>query len=257
MLNVNSSKSINNYFKERHDLLNTFKSIANHKDTANLISIKIFKKGGLLVEEHKPVYGIFLIIEGKVKIFNTDINQKTHILRFVSKGNFVGLSSLNSTYYCASAIAMENIKAYFIDLEHLQFILENDVKLSLVLINALAVKLRNYEIRQKHLTLFPATERIIDALLVIANKFGKTTNRGIEILIGSARKDIANFSNTSVEFAIRALSSLKSMQYIELEGRTIIIKEKEVLISNLREYACKTNKDNDVEIGGCYLDFLY
>jgi hypothetical protein len=62
MQNVNSSKKVNNFLKERYDLLDTFKSIANNKDTANLISIKVFKKGDLLVEEHKPVYGIFLII---------------------------------------------------------------------------------------------------------------------------------------------------------------------------------------------------
>ena len=257
MQNVNTLESMNNYFMERHDLLNKFKSIANNKDTANLISIKVFKKGDLLVEEHKPVYGIFLIIEGKVKVFNTDINKKLHILRFVSKGNFVGLSSINSPHYWASAIAMEKIKAYFIDLEHLHFILQNNVKLSLLLINALAVKLRGYEIRQKHLTLFSATERIIDALLMIANKFGKTTNRGIEISVGSARKDIANFANTSVEYAIRALSSLKSKKYIELDGKTIIIKEKEILMASLRDYVCNTNIDNQGNTGECYLDMLY
>jgi CRP-like cAMP-binding protein len=258
MQNVNSSKRTNNFLKDRYDLLDTFKSIANNKDTANLISIKVFKKGDLLVEEHKPVYGILLIIEGKVKVFNTDINKKEHILRFVSKGNFVGLSSLNSTHYWANAIAMENIKAYFIDLEHLHFILQNNVKLSLLLINAIAVKLRGYEIRQKHLALFPATERIIDALLTIANVFGETTNRGIEIIsVGSARKDIANFANTSVEYAIRALSSLKSKKYIELDGKTIIIKEKELLLASLRAYVCKTNKDNQRDIGECYLDLLY
>jgi CRP/FNR family transcriptional regulator, anaerobic regulatory protein len=257
MQNVNSSKSVNNFLKERHDLLDTFKSIAKHKDTANLVSIKIFKKGSLLVEEHKPVYGVFLIIVGRIKVFSTDINQNSHILRFVSKGNLVGLSSLNSTHYWGSAIAMEKIKAYFIDLGHLHYILQNNVKLSLLLINALAVKLRGNEIRQKHLTLFPATERINDALLTIGNKFGKTTKRGIEISIGSARKDIANFANTSVEYAIRALSRLNSKNYIELEGKIIIIKEKEVLIATLRGYVCKTNIANQEELEECYLDLLY
>jgi CRP-like cAMP-binding protein len=122
---------------------------------------------------------------------------------------------------------MEKIKAYFIDLEHLHFILQNNVKLSLLLINALAFKLHQHEIRQKHLALFSARERIIDALLTITNIFGKTINRGIEISVGTTRKDIANFANTSTEFAIRALSDLKSKKYILLKGKKIII-EKEI-----------------------------
>ena len=145
--------------------MNAFKFIANHKDTANLISIKEFYKGDLLVEEQKLVKGVFLIIQGKIKIFSTDINKKAHVLRFVSKEDFVGLSSLNSTHYWASAVVLQKVKAYYIDLEHIHFILENNVKLSLFLINALAFKLHQYEIRQKHLALFSATERIVDALL--------------------------------------------------------------------------------------------
>ncbi|MCF6294903.1 MAG: Crp/Fnr family transcriptional regulator [Flavobacteriaceae bacterium] len=251
----NHSKRISNNLEQRRNLLRTFKLIAKHEDTANLISIKAFNKGDYLVEESKSVHGVFFILEGKVKVFSTGLNQKSNILRFVSKGDMVGLSSLNSSYYWASAIVMEQAKVYFIDLEHLHFILNNNRELSILLINKLSDKLSHYKIRQKHLTLFSASERVIDALLLIAYKFGETTNRGIEISVGTARKDIANFANTSVEFAIRALSDLNSKNYITLDGKMIIINEKEILLDQLKQVCNKSNLPND--LGYSYPDFFY
>jgi CRP/FNR family transcriptional regulator, anaerobic regulatory protein len=255
MAKVKHSKRISNNLKQQQNLLRTFKLIAKHEDTANLISIKTFKKGDYLVEESKSVHGVFFIIEGKVKVFSTGLNQKSNILRFVSKGDLIGLSSLNSVHYWASAIVMERVKVYFIDIEHLHFILNNNSKLSLLLINKLSDKLSHYKIRQKHLTLFTATERVIDALMLIAYKFGETTNHGIEISVGTARKDIANFANTSVEFAIRALSELNSKNHITLKRKVIIINEKEILIDQLKQVFTKNNLP--VDLGYSYPDFFY
>jgi CRP-like cAMP-binding protein len=254
MSKVNHSKRISNNLEQRRNLLRTFKLIAKHEDTANLISIKTFNKGDYLIEESKSAHGVFFIIEVKVKVFSIGLNQKSNILRFVSKGDMVGLSSLNSSYFWASAIVMEQAKVYYISLEHLHFILTNNIKLSILLINKLSDKLCHYKIRQKHLTLFPATERIIDALLLIAYKFGETTNRGIEIYVGTARKDIANYANTSAEFAIRALSDLNSKNYITLTGKMIIINKKEILIDKLKQVCNKNNLSNG--LGYSYPDFF-
>ncbi|RLD29347.1 MAG: hypothetical protein DRI75_03755 [Bacteroidetes bacterium] len=255
MAKGNYSKRKSSNFEQRGNLLRTFKLIAKHEDTANLISIKTFNKGDYLIEESKLVQGIFIIIEGKVKVFTTVLNQKSNILRFVSKGDLIGLSSLNSAYYWASAIVMEKVKVYFIDIEHLHFILNNNRELSILLIKKLSDKLSHYKIRQKHLTLFSASERVIDALLLIAYKFGETTNQGIEISVGTARKDIANFANTSVEFAIRALSELNSKNHITLKGKIIIINEKEILIDQLKQVFTKNKLPED--LGYSYPDFFY
>ena len=237
----NLSKSKNSNKKKHSSLLQTFKLIAKTKETANLISIKTFNKSDLLVEERKQVFGIFLIIEGKVKVFSTGLNKKASILRFASNGDLIGLSSLNSSFYWANAIVMEKGTAYFIDINHLHFILRNYNKLCLLMIDALSVKLRYNEIRQKHLTLFPARERIIEALLLIAYKFGETTKGGVEITIGTARKDIANYSNTSIELTIRTLSELNLKNYITIRGKIIIINEKVVLINELKQVCCENN----------------
>lgn len=255
MPKVNHSKRISSDYKQQSNLLRTFKLIAKNEDTANLISIKTFEKGDCLVEERKSVHGIFFVIEGKIKVYSTGLNKKSNILRFVSNGDLVGLSSLNSTYYWASAVVMEKVKAYFIDLNHLHLILQKNPKLSLLLINELAVKLRYNEIRQKHLTIFSAKERIIEALLLIAYKFGETLDQRIKISIGTARKDIANFSNTSIELTIRTLSNLNLNGYITIEGKIIFINEKEILLSQLKKICCSNNLSEDLNFCYPYLSY--
>jgi len=243
MYNLNDKDLNNHNYKQRRSLFYNIKLIANNKDTSHLISFQNIEKGAFLAEERKPVKGIYFILEGKVKVFNTGIDQNIQILRLVSSGDLVGLSSLSSTHYWSSAVVIENVKAYFINLKNLKFILKNYNKVSLLLVNSLALKLGHYEMRQKHLSVFPASERIIDALLLTAYKFGKTTDKGLEISTGTSRTDISSFANTSREKAIRTLSDLKSKKYIEVTGKNIIIKDKDALIYLLNKYL-HTNDDS-------------
>lgn len=254
MLNLSNANLNSINFKHSRSLNYNLKLLARIKETSHLISIQKLEKGSLLVEESKPVNGIYFILEGKVKIFNTELDKKTKIFRLASKGDIVGFSSLNATNYWSSAIALENVEAYFINSKSLKYILKNNSKLSLLFVNALVFKLQHYEMRQRYLNLFPSQERVIEVLLVIANKFGNATLNGIEIADCTSRKEIASFANVSTENAIRTLSTLVSNNYILIEGKKIIIKNKEGLINQLKKYCCSHKLSS--ALNSCYLDLF-
>ena len=243
MYNINK-----NIYRQKGSLYKELKFITNNTSTSNLISIKEINKGLFLTEERKPVNGIYFILEGKAKVFNTVTDQKIQILRLATKGDIIGLSSLNSAHYWSSAVVVERVKAYFINLKNLKFILGSNSKLSFLLVNSLAWRLQHYEVRQKHLSLFPASERVIEALLLIAYKFGKATDQGLEVSTCTSRRDIASFANTSSEKAIRTLSNLKSKKYIEVKGKNIIIKDKEGLINMLCKYFGTNDEPTDFNL---------
>jgi CRP/FNR family transcriptional regulator, anaerobic regulatory protein len=254
---LSDKKLIYNNNKLRKRLFSILKLIAKQKETSHLISTQIFAKKQFLVKEKEPVKGIYFVLKGSIKIYNTGLNNKYQILRLASKSDIVGFSSLNSTHYWASAIAMEYIKAYFINIEDLQLVLNINSSLSLLLINSLAFELRHYEIRQKHKSLFPASERVIDTILLIAFKFGKETCEGIEISTCTARKDIASFSNTSLEKTIRTLSYLKSKDMIDVNNTVILIKNKDELINKLKLYCCKDDIGKKNRKNSCYPEMYY
>lgn len=235
--NVIDIDTTNIDFKQQRSLNYNLKLLKDYKETSKLVNNKTFKKGTLLFKEGHPVNGIYFILEGVVKVFYDCYDKKKNTLKFASKGDIVGLSSLNSNFYMASAVVVKPIKAYFIDQKNLKSILKENGKLNFILVNFLALKLRFQEVRHKHLSLFLAEDRIIDALLLTAYKFGKKTNQGLEITFGSARKDIASLANTSTEKVIRTLSILSKQNLIEKKGRRIlVIKNEKELLNHLTKY---------------------
>ena len=255
MYNLNDIDINNINFKQRRSLHYNLKLISNNKETSHLISIETINKGLFLAEERKPVNGIYFVLEGMVKVFNNGLDKKVKILRLVSKGDIVGLSSLNSTFYWSSAVVVKKVKAYFITQKNLKTILTTNLKLSLLLVNFLSLKLRYYEVRQKHLSVFLAADRVVDALLLTAYKFGNTTNQGLEVSFCTSRKEIASFANTTPEKVIRTLSTLKSQNYIELNSKHIVIKDKKALTDRLVKHLINTEEPSDVSF--CYPNFFY
>ncbi len=221
-------------------LLKKLTHIAKHDDSARLIHVELFEKGSYLIKEKQAIKGFYFILDGKVKVFNTGANHKTQILRLGTRGCIIGMSAFNSSHYGASATAEDNVTSYFISQSDLKDFLSLHQDLSLLLIKTLAFKVRHYEIRQKHLSLFPATERIIDSLLLIANKFGAKTAKGIVIKHCVSRRDISSFSGVSLENTIRTLSKLQKDKYISIAPGTITIVNKEALVAILRNY-CSPN----------------
>jgi len=224
-------------FNQKRSLGYNLKLLKDYKETSKLVRIKTFKKGTILFKERNPVKGIYFIIEGIVKTYNECNAKKQNTLRFMSQGDIVGISSLNSSYYMASAVVVKPTKAYFINQKNLKSILKENGKLNFILVNFLSMKLRFQEIRHKHLSLFLAEDRIIDALLLTAYKFGKKTKEGLEISIGAARKDIAALASTSTEKVIRTISTLNKQNLISKKGRrNLVIKDEKKLLAELTKY---------------------
>lgn len=243
-----------NKLKISKSLKYNLKLLARNKETRHLISYEKLETGFLLAEENKPVQGIYFILKGKVKIFNTEANQKTKIIRLATKGELVGFSSLNNSHYWLSAVALGDVKAYFVSIKNLKLILKNNSELSLLFVNALALKLHHQEIRQRYLNLFPAPERVIEALLLLGSKFGEVTEKGLEIQDCTTRREVASFANISTENTIRILSTLITKNYISVESKKIIIINKEELINQLKKYCC-SHKLSDA-FNDCYIDLM-
>jgi len=255
MTNIYSSNSINLNFKRKRSFKYNLGLIAKSKSTSHLISIEKYSKGSFLVKEREPVKGIFFILKGKIKIFNSGANNIVQTLHLASIGEVIGLSSFKSLYYWANAIVVEDVEAYFLKTKSIKSILKSNNKIGQLLIDALSMRLRQYEMRQKHLSLLPAPERIIDSLLLTAYKFGDKTERGLELSICNSRKDLASFSNTSEEQTIRTLRKLHLENIISIEGKCIIISDVDKLVAKLKKYSIK--EDILEEHSYCYPNLFY
>ncbi len=229
--------------------------LAQNSKTKNLFYIKKYEEDDFLFEQGEKVDGIYFITKGKVKIFNTEFAKST-ILKLASKWDIVGLSSSNFQKHLFSASALNYAKVYFISLKNLKKILKKTPKLSFLLINYLSLELQHFELRQKHNALFSVKGKVIEALLIIANSYGKSTKEGIEITYCIQRKEIAAIASTTYETVIRELKKLKLEGAISVENQKIVIKDKEYLINSLKKH-CGSNEENKENNSCSYLDLLY
>jgi len=244
MLNLSNPNLNKLKFKLSKSLKYNLKVLVNKKHTKHLVSVKTFEKGELLVEENSSVNGIYFLLKGKVKIYNLDSKNKPIIHRLVKSGEIVGFSSLNSLKYYSSAKALDKVEAFFINHKNLKFILKKHSKLNILFLDALILKLQNFEMRQRFLVMFNSTHRVIEAILLIASKFGHPINNEIEIYDCTSRKEISALANTSYENTIRVLSRLKKKNFIKVYGKLIVF-NKQVLINRLMEnYCLSSNEEN-------------
>ncbi len=240
--------------KLKKSITNNVKLLAQNSKTKHLFYTNYYYKDDILVEQGKEVDGIYFIIKGKIKIFNVE-NLKSTILRLGSTGDIVGLSSLNFEYYWTSIAALDNVEAYFISRKNLKNILKDKPKLAFLLINYLSLNLQYFELRHKHNSLFSAKGKITEALLLIANEFGKNTEQGIELMECVQRKELAALANTTYETVIRVLKKIELKGAIKIENHKIIIKDKEYLLKSLKK---QCNLSEDSKSNACsYLDLLY
>jgi len=101
-----------------------------------------YNKGQYIFYQGNPVFGMFLITYGKVKIVTRLSEEKEQIVRLANDGHILGRQGKDHDVYANSAVAMERSQICFIDNKLLQELLVANPKLSLSLIQYFSGELR-------------------------------------------------------------------------------------------------------------------
>lgn len=193
------------------------------------------KKGQQFILEGTPVSGLFFIYKGKAKVLKTGIYGKEQILRLVKEGEIIGHRGFGTRKkYGISALALEETILCNFSNETLDLMVKKIPKLTYELMLFYAEELNRSETKVKTLAQMTVREKVIDTLLFIHRKFG--TNHKGSINIQLSRKEIADYSGTTVEQVIRIISSLKSENLISCKGKMISIINPDTLKSEISEH---------------------
>lgn len=186
-------------------------------------SITRYKKGDYIFEEGNPVYGIFIIFSGKVKVFNTGINEKKQVVRLAGDGQHIGHRALGRKYYSVSAVALEDTLLCFIETWAFTRIMRNDAELTYQLMLFFADELRNAEARMKNLGQMTVREKVAEALLIIKKAFGNEKNNLLYPDVELSRKDLAEIAGIRTDQLIRSLSQFRNEKIISFQEKKINI----------------------------------
>lgn len=192
----------------------------------------VYKKGQNLFIQGNHPFGIFCISSGNIKVTQTGADGKESIIRIVKGGDILGHRSLfTSEHYRATATAMEDTKACFLDKSFIMKTIENNPSVSLNIIEKLSKDMGAAESWSSSLHQKNVRERLAELLLLLKESHGsQIEEKKTMIDLKLTREEMATMVGTASETVIRFISEFKNEGIIEQEGKKIVIIDEEKLL---------------------------
>lgn len=190
-----------------------------------------FSRGEYLFWEGGPATSLYVIKEGKVKVFKHSSQGKEIALEVVTPGEICGGGVIFSETQYATARAEEKSKVYSLIKRDLLELIRTHKSLAEEVIIFLGKKLMQTHEMMLGLISGKVEKRMAVLLLGLSEKHGSSVPEGIKINLRLTRQDMADFAGTTVETAIRVMSRFKKEGVLKSDSREIILKD----IHKLRE----------------------
>lgn len=201
------------------------------RESASYIQVKKYPKGEYIFFEEEAEPGIFILVEGLVKIIKETSDGRSVIVRLVFPGEVFGWiewgKSVPKFKYTAMA-ALPSTLLYISNKDFINLAIKYPAIAIKLTCDATHNLLQTYEVL-KSIASGKVEERIAKLLLELAEKAGEKKNGKIVIKLPLTRQDIAEMTGTTVETTIRIMSRWKKQGIINTERGYIEILKKEEL----------------------------
>lgn len=172
---------------------------------------------------------VYVVADGRVKIFELTADGKEVILWFCSTGEMFGFAET----LVASAFSGHQIHAQACGRSELliidrsdfeQFIIDNPGAV-LPVVQLLGFRLREISEVLMDVTSSDVTSRVIRLLYRLGGLYGKPVKNGLRIDFLLTHQEMADMIGTSRQTVTTVLGDLKRRGFIETEQRTIVIRD--------------------------------
>jgi len=183
---------------------------------------KHYSKGQKIYSEGSYPKGIFILDNGKIKIFQETLEGSQQIMNIHVQGEIIGYRPLLcEERYPVSATAIEECSVSFIPKKQFLIALSKSSMLSNMLLKFLSYEFTVWVNTISNLKHRTVKERLFLNLLILIEKYRGKKKWPVEITL--SRADLAALIGTSNETLARLLKVLKEEKYTSVRGRTIII----------------------------------
>lgn len=193
------------------------------------VEIIHYKKNELIHNEGDDADDVWMLVEGKVRIYKEGIGQRAQIIRLLKPYDCFGYrAAIANDCYTSCASAFEPCAAYKIPSDvFLQLVRQNSQFCYQVMV-AMAKDLALSELQTLNLTQKHIRGRLAESLLTLKKNYGLDED-GCTLAMYMSREDLANMSNMTTSNAIRTLSQFAQEGLISVDGRKIkLLNEEEI-----------------------------
>lgn len=193
------------------------------------ITEKTFPKKHIIFWEDDLVDNIYLIKRGNIKLYKTQSDGRSQILRIDGTGGILGFNSLFGNKYLATAEAITESVLCQIKADDFRKLLDKELVINLGLLKAASRELERNENLLFTIGTRTAKERLAYFLLTLYNSQCDCEDNPKKINLLISRQEISEHLGMKQETVIRNLSKLKNEKIIDIKGKEIIIRNPEAL----------------------------
>src|SRR5215468_841995 len=185
-----------------------------------------FDRGELLFNEGDRCEGLYLVANGKIRIFKLSPTGREQILAVEGPGSsFAELPVFDGGNYPAAASALEDSQVLFISRKDFQNFCREHPEVALKVIAIVGARLRRLVGIIEELSFTTVRQRLIAMILRLAQAGHTRSKEGIHIELTKSHNDLAAELGTVRELVSRNLSRLEAEGFLDVEGRKIIVKD--------------------------------
>src|SRR5690625_95492 len=187
-----------------------------------------FKKGDTIFSDGDPLDYLYIVHQGRVKIYQLFESGKEQLLRVVEPGEFMGELALFTTKTLDSyAEALGDTEICMVHRNDMQSLMNEYPTIAIKILEQFSNRLDQTEKLVGEMSAKDVEERIAGYLLDLSGKSDSTN-----VVLPMSKKDLASYLGTTQETVSRRLSNFQMNGWIEQKGhRDIKITDKEALES--------------------------
>ncbi len=201
------------------------------KQIAAITVTKNYKRGESVFFDGEEADGFYLVANGKVKIFKMSFAGKEQILHIFGTGEPFGeVAVFHGKPFPASALCLEKSQLIFFPRDKFVDLVNANPTIAMNMIAILSLRLRRFTKQIESLSLKEVPARLAGYLTYLQEEQDNTQEVTLEISKGQ----LASLLGTIPETLSRIFSKMTDDGLVEVNGRTIIIKDTDGL-KELRE----------------------
>lgn len=189
---------------------------------ARVIVRRSFGRNAKIIGAGDPTDSLYIVINGRLKVLMSDEQGREVILSILGPGEFFGeMGLLDDSLRSASVVTLDACELLTISKTDFKRSLAENFDLSLNVMRGLVQRLREADRKIGSLALMDVYGRVARLLLEMAEDID-----GEKVVVNKlSKQDIAKMIGASREMVSRVMKDLQLGGYLEVRGRTIVLRD--------------------------------
>lgn len=180
--------------------------------------------GHVLFTTGEECRGLYMVESGRVRIYRTDPSGREQVLHVEGPGRTVAeLPLFDGGPYPASAVTIEDSRLVFLPRAAFEYLYRSHPDIAQAVIRALGRRLRQLVHLTETLAFRDVAARLAMLLVGYAERSGRSTAAGVEVVLDRTQEEIAHEIGTARESVSRAMKQLRRKGLIEPLGRDTLL----------------------------------